>query len=91
LQIKQFFLENFQNTSANNNEDKTNLIQESLQFQEDFKKIIEKINKYQGFELSVKTAKNYQDMAEEILNKFPDSSAKEYLQQILLYTISRIY
>lgn len=91
LQIKQFFLENFQNTSADNSEDKNNIIQESPQFQEDFKKIIEKINKYQGFEISIETAKKYQNMAEEILNKFPDSSAKEYLKQILLYTISRIY
>ena len=32
-------------------------------------KIIEKINKYQGVELSIETAKKYQNMAEEILNK----------------------
>ena len=59
--------------------------------QEDFAVILKLIKKYQGLEMSVKTALNYHEQALKNLLFFADCEAKDGLVVILDYAISRIF
>lgn len=59
--------------------------------QEDFAVILKLIEKYQGLEMSKKTALSYHELSLKSLSLFADCEAKDGLAVILDYAISRIF
>jgi len=68
-----------------------NNFQQSEKNQNDFIKICDLINKFDGINEAKKSAKNLANQALEQLNIFPDNVYKNYLSTILEYSLQRIF
>lgn len=64
---------------------------EDVKNQNDLEKILDLIKKYEGLEESKNLALSFRDEAMKNLEIFPDSLAKENLQQILNYSLERVF
>jgi octaprenyl-diphosphate synthase len=64
---------------------------EDAKNQNDLEKILDLIKKYEGLEESKNLALSFRDEAMKNLEIFPDSLAKENLQQILNYSLERVF
>jgi octaprenyl-diphosphate synthase len=68
-----------------------NNFQQSEKNQNDFTKIYDLINKFDGINEAKKSAKSLANQALEQLNIFPDNVYKNYLSTILEYSLQRIF